>query len=74
MPTKSEAWKQANKRYRSEKTSSVQIQLTIEDKNEWSAYAEHRGMPLATLIREAIKQSMQTHGWTYPPSAEKEAE
>lgn len=74
MAAKSEAWKQANKRYRSEKTSSVQIQLTIEDKNEWVAYAEHRGMPLATLIRETMKQSMQAHGWTYTPSAEKAQE
>lgn len=69
-----QAQKEATRKYRSEKTSSVQIQLTIEDKNEWVAYAEHRGMPLATLIRETMKQSMQAHGWTYVPSAEKAQE
>jgi len=57
------AQKEATRKYRAEKTSSVQIQLTLEDKAEWAAYAASRNMPLATLIRQAVRESMLAHHW-----------
>jgi len=62
MP-QTQAQKEATRKYRSEKTSSVQVQLTLEDKAEWTAYAASRNLPLATLIREAMSESMLSHGW-----------
>ena len=34
-----------------------------ERKAEWTAYAASRNLPLATLIREAMSESMLAHGW-----------
>ena len=71
MP-QSKAQKEATRKYRAEKTSSVQVQLTIEDKAEWTAYAQSRGLPLATLIREAMKNSMLQHDWHYETNEKEE--
>lgn len=62
MP-ETKAQRAANKRYRQGKTSSVQIQLRLEDKAQWDAYAAYKGLPLATLIRGLMLESMQQDEW-----------
>lgn len=62
MP-KSEAWKEANNKYRATKTKQVVIQLRAQDKAQWDAYAQSQGKPLATLIRGLMAADMAAHGW-----------
>lgn len=62
MP-KSEAWKEANNKYRATKTKQVVIQLRAQDKAQWDAYAVYKGKPLATLIRGLMTESMRRDEW-----------
>lgn len=49
----------------------VRIDTLPSTKAEWKAYAEYKGMPLGTLIRQCLTESMERDGWVYQP---KEAE
>lgn len=53
------------------RATSVRIDTTPETKSEWQAYAKYKGLPLATLIRQCIDQSMEKDQWTYNPENEK---
>ena len=62
MP-RSEQWKEQNYQSRKRNATTITIQLRNEDKANWDAYAQSRGKPLATLIRELMAADMEKNGW-----------
>lgn len=52
------------------RATSVRIDTTPETKSQWQAYAQFKGMPLATLIRQCLAQSMEQDNWTPPTNDE----
>lgn len=50
---------------KAEGQSYVRIDTTPETKSEWNAYAKYKGIPLATLIRQCLAESMEKDHWTY---------
>lgn len=50
----------------------VRIDTLPSTKAEWKAYADFKGLPMGTMIRQCIAQCMQQDGWTYQPPQEEE--
>ena len=43
-------------------------------KAEWTSYVEYKGLPIGTLIRQYMAESMQRDGWVYEPAQEDKAQ
>lgn len=44
----------------------VTIDLTPDTAQEWEAYADHLGVPRATMVRQCIARCMDADGWHDP--------
>ena len=54
-----------NQKKRREERGRVQvnIELNLKDREEWKAYAESLGQTLPGMVRQAVRESMLSHGW-----------
>ena len=57
-------------RRKAEGQSYVRIDTTPETKAAWQAYARYKGIPLATLIRQCLAESMARDNWNAQPDEE----
>lgn len=64
------AWRKAKRKEGGQ--PHVRIDTTPATKAEWKAYAEYKGMPLGTLIRQCLTESMERDGWVYQPEEAEE--
>lgn len=63
MP-RTEAQKEwTRKQRKAGKQGYIRIDMKIETVDNWKAYAQSQGKPLATLIRGLMAADMATHGW-----------
>lgn len=52
-------------KYRKEKRENLCIDLPKGTRDIWRAYAESKGMPLATFIKSFMKEAMDADGFSY---------
>lgn len=50
-----------------ENTTTINIRILPIDKARYAAYAEHMGLPLATMMRACVEQCIINDGWTWEP-------
>lgn len=50
----------------------ITIEMKPDDKAEWKAYAQSKGLPMGTMIRQCIARCMELDGWEYKPEAKEE--
>ena len=62
MP-QTEAQKAAQTRYRAKGRTQVNIELNMTDRENWKAFAESIGQSLPGMVRQAVKECMEAHGW-----------
>lgn len=64
-----EAQKRAKAKYRATtgkgKRTNIVVELTLDDKAEWIAYAQSKDMGNATMIRDCVKRCMAADGWAW---------
>ena len=41
----------------------VNIELNLQDREDWKAYAESLGQTLPGMVRQAVRESMLMHNW-----------
>ncbi len=58
-----EAQKAAQARYRAKGRTQINIELNPSDRDDWKAFAESMGQTLPGMVRQAVRECMQSHGW-----------
>ena len=49
--------------WKKENMTSINVRLLPVDKARYEAYAAHKGLPVARMLRESAERCMQADGW-----------
>lgn len=49
--------------WKKENMTSINVRLLPADKARYEAYAAHKGLPVARMLRESAERCMQADGW-----------
>ena len=59
-------WRSQNQRVQ------VNLELNPSDRDDWKAFAQSMGQTLPGMVRQAVKECMEAHGWKTPESPTEE--
>lgn len=63
MTEKQKEWRRAQRK--AGKMTALHIDMRLDDLEQWRAYAQYKGKPLATLVRGLMSDAMAADGWTW---------
>lgn len=61
MTEKQKEWRRAQRK--AGKMTALHIDMRLDDLEQWRAYAQYKGKPLATLVRMLMADAMAADGW-----------